>query len=160
VGLETALFAAAKGTINPETLYFLFEYEAETPDRLRELMFRGTSTVTVFEMLPRAGKDMGRSTRWVIMDKIARFGIDVKTNAKVLSIKNGIIAYEQNNEAALAGFDSVIIAAGSQPVRTLSDAVSALNIPYATVGDCCAPGKINDAIHGGFLAAMKIDQQN
>jgi len=158
VGLETALFVAAKGTINPETLYFLFEYEAETPERLRELMFRGTSTVTVFEMLPKAGKDMGRSTRWVIMDKIARYGIDIRTEAKVLSIKNGMVTYEQNGEVTSAEFDSVIIAAGSTPVRTLSDAVASLNIPYATVGDCCAPGKINDAIHGGFLAAMKIDQ--
>ncbi len=159
VGLETALFVAAKGTINPETLYFLFEYEAETPERLRELMFGGTSKVTVFEMLPKAGKDMGRSTRWVLMDKITRYGIDIQTEAKVLSIRDDVITFEQKGAVASEKFDSVIIAAGSRPVRDLSDAVASLNIPYATVGDCCSPGKINDAIHGGFLAATKIDQE-
>jgi len=52
VGLETALFVAAKGTISPEVLHFLFTHDAESVERLWELMFKGTSKVTVFEMLP------------------------------------------------------------------------------------------------------------
>ena len=36
VGLETAVFIAAKGTITPEILHFLFSYEAVSPERLRE----------------------------------------------------------------------------------------------------------------------------
>jgi len=57
VGLETALFVAAKGTLTPQVLHFLMAYDAMPPERLKALMFAGTSSVTVFEMLDNAGKD-------------------------------------------------------------------------------------------------------
>lgn len=157
VGLETALFVAAKGTISPEILSFLFEYDAESPDRLKELMFNGTSHVTVFEMLPKPGKDMGKSTRWVLLDKLDRYGITIQTDARVMSIKDGVVTYNQAEEIKTQKFDSVIMASGSQAVQDLSKKIESLEIPHATVGDCIAPGKINDAIHGGFLAALEID---
>jgi len=156
VGLETALFVADKGTINAETLHFLFSYEAESPERLRELMFRGASTVTVFEMLPKAGSDVGKSTRWVLFDSLKRYGVTIRTETKVSAINNGTLTWEADGQEATETFDNVILAAGSRPVRTLSEAAESLGIPYCTVGDCNGPGKINDAIHGGFLAATAI----
>jgi 2,4-dienoyl-CoA reductase (NADPH2) len=156
VGLETALFAAAKGTLTPEMLHFLFEYEAEPPERLKELMFAGTSHVTIFEMLPKPGKDHGKSTKWVLLGKLKRYGVDIITDATVQSIKNGVVTYEKDRESLSKTFDNVILAAGSQAVQDLTQAVAPLNIPYTPVGDCIQPGKINDAVHGGFLAAMGI----
>ncbi len=82
VGLETAEFLAAKGTLTPEAMHFLFMYEAETVERLRELCTRGTKKVTVFEMLPKAAAEVGRSTRWVLMGSVKRYGIEVITGAK------------------------------------------------------------------------------
>jgi 2,4-dienoyl-CoA reductase (NADPH2) len=52
----------------------------------------------------------------------------------------------------------VIVASGSQAVQELSSKIGKLNIPYTTVGDCIKPGKINDAIHGGFLAVQGMDK--
>jgi len=156
VGLETALFVAAKGTLTPEMLHFLFEYEAEPPERLKELMFAGTSQVTIFEMLPKPGKDHGKSTKWVLLGKLKRYGVDIITDATVQSIKNGVVSYEKDGEIRSRTFDSVILAAGSQAVQDLTRAVAPLNIPYTAVGDCTQPGKIDDAVHGGFLAAIGI----
>jgi len=156
VGLETALFVAAKGTLTPEVLHFLFAYEAESVDRLRDLMFHGTSHVTVFEMLPKAGKDVGRSTRWVLFDNLERYGIDILTDTKVLSIENGRITYERKDETGAMDFDQVIIASGSRSVNRLSKELAETGIPFSTVGDCIRPGRINDAIHGGFLAALAL----
>ena len=156
VGLETALFVAAKGTISPEILYFLFTYEAESVERLRGLMFRGASRVTVFEMLPKAGKDVGKSTRWILTDNLKRYGIKVNTSTKVSSICQGTITCERDGISSQEVFDTVILASGSRPLQQLSNEIATLGIPYATVGDCIRPGKINDAIHGGFLAALRI----
>ncbi len=156
VGLETALFVATKGTLTPEMLHFLFEYEAEPPERLKELMFTGTSHVTIFEMLPKPGKDHGKSTKWVLLGKLNRHGVDIITEATVRSIKDGTVTYETNGEIRSRTFDNVILAAGSQAVQDLTQAAASLNIPYTPVGDCIQPGKINDAVHGGFLAAIGI----
>ncbi|MBF0121489.1 MAG: FAD-dependent oxidoreductase [Desulfobacterales bacterium] len=156
VGLETALFVASKGTISPEILHFLFTYEAETVERLRELMFQGHSKVSVFEMLPQAGKDVGKSTKWILMDNLKRYHVKIITNAKVSSISRGIVKYEKEGKEEELKFDNVIIASGSKPVQRISDLLKELNIPFVSVGDCIKIGRLNDAIHGGFLAASKI----
>ena len=156
VGLETAVFIAAKGTLTPETLHFLFAYEAVSPERLRELMFQGSSNVTVFEMLPRIGQDVGKSTRWILFDNLKRYKISVKTGAKVTSIADGIVKFEKDGQKEQMQFDNVILASGSQSVPGISADVKKMGYPFATVGDGVRAGKLNEAIHGGFLAAMNI----
>ncbi len=156
VGLETALFVAAKGTLNPETLHFLFTYEAESPERLRELMFRGTSQVTVFEMLPKAGADVGKSTRWVLLDNLQRHGIQILTGSKVKAIHHGNVVFEKEGKEEQRQFNHVILASGSRSLKRLSIEVQNIGIPYTVIGDCIRPGKLNDAIHGGFLAALSL----
>jgi 2,4-dienoyl-CoA reductase (NADPH2) len=156
VGLETAVFIAAKGTITPETLHFLFAYEAVSPERLRELMFQGSSKVTVFEMLPKIGQDVGKSTRWILFDNLKRYKISVKTGARVTSIRDGIVKFEKEGQEEQMQFDNVILASGSQSVPGISADIKKMGYPFATVGDGLRAGKLNDAIHGGFLAAMNI----
>ena len=156
VGLETALFVATKGTITPEVLHFLLAYEAESVERLRELMFKGNSNVTVFEMLPKAGKDVGKSTKWVLMSDLHRFGVMIKTSAKVVSISNGILTYEKDGQEQHRQFDNIIIASGSKSVQRLSSEIKKLGIPFSTIGDCVEPRKIDSAIHEGFLSALEI----
>ncbi|MGD9058111.1 MAG: FAD-dependent oxidoreductase [Desulfobacterales bacterium] len=156
VGLETALFVATKGTLTPETLHFLFTYEAIGVERLRELLFRGSSKVTVFEMLPRIGQDIGKSTRWIVFDNLKRYGVKVKTSTRVTSIRDGIVIFEKEDQTKQIQFDNVILASGAQSVAGLSAEIKKLGIPFATVGDGLRLGKLNDAIHGGFLAALSI----
>lgn len=156
VGLETAEFLAAKGTLSPETLHFLFLYEAETVERLRELCTRGNKKVTVFEMLPKAAQNVGRSTRWVLLSNVKRYGIDVITNATVRSIQNGTVTFERNGNTVSMHFDTVVNAVGSRAVRTIADAISQLGIPYTIIGDCDKPAQIDKAIHEGFMAVMDL----
>ncbi|KPA15257.1 NADH:flavin oxidoreductase, partial [Candidatus Magnetomorum sp. HK-1] len=156
VGLETALYIATKGTITPEMLYFLFSYQAESEERLRHLMYKGSTEVTVFEMLPKVGKDVGKSTKWILFDQLKKFHVNIITCAKVLEIKDQKIFFEKNNESLQQSFDHIVIASGSKPVQTLSAQLSKIGIPFQCIGDCVKPGKLGDAIHGGYLAAMKI----
>ena len=156
VGLETALFVAAKGTITPEVLHFLFANDAESVERLRELMFKGTSNVTVFEMLPKVGKDVGKSTKWVLMSELDKYGVAITTEAQVISIKNGLLTFKKDDKTHQRQFDNIINAAGSRSVKNISEKIEKLNIPFAVIGDGAQPGKINHAVHGGFLAALDI----
>ena len=140
----------------PEILHFLLAYEAVSPERLRELMFQGSSKVTVFEMLPRIGQDVGKSTRWILFDNLKRYQISVKTGAKVTSIRDGFLKFQKDGQEEQIQFDNVILASGSQSVRGISANIKKMGYPFATVGDGVRAGKLNEAIHGGFLAAMNI----
>ena len=157
VGIETAEFIASKGAVQGETAAFLLKYGAESPDRIRDLMKRGTKEVTVFEMMPRAGAGLGRSTRWILMSNVDMFGIDIKNNARVLEIREGAVIYEQDGEKHTDRFDTIVNAVGSRPVRKISDAIKDSGIPHAIIGDCVKPRQINNAIHEGFLAAAEIE---
>jgi 2,4-dienoyl-CoA reductase (NADPH2) len=112
--------------------------------------------VTVFEMLPKAGKDVGKSTKWILNDNLKRYGVKVNTGATVTSIHNGTLSYEKEGDSFQESFDSVILASGSRSVQRLSHDIASLNIPFTAIGDCIKPGKINDAVHAGFLAATGI----
>ncbi len=156
VGLETALYVASKGTITPEVLYFLFANNAVPPERLKELMFQGMSRVTVFEMLPKVGQDVGKSTKWILMGNLKKYRVKVVTSAVVTSVQGGKVMYEKNSESEERVFDTVILAPGVKSRTTLSNEIGTLGIPFAVIGDAVKPGKIDHAIHGGFLAALGV----
>jgi 2,4-dienoyl-CoA reductase (NADPH2) len=158
VGLETAMFVASKGTLSPEALHFLFMYDAESVDRLRELTLKGNKEVTVFEMLPKVGSGVGRSTRWVLLGNVERYGITTITGARVLSIDNGAITYEHEGATRQMQFNTVINAVGSRSVRNIADSMEGLGIPYSVIGDSVRPAQIIDAIHEAFLAVMKMSE--
>lgn len=155
VGLETAEFLAAKGTIDPETLYFLFKYRAASDEKLHELMDKGSKDVTVFEMQKRAGTDIGKSTKWILMGNLENYKVEIITGARVTSVKNGIVSYEKDNVFNQMQFDSIINAVGSRSVRNIADKLEKTGIPYAVAGDSIRPGTILQAVHNGFMAAMK-----
>ncbi len=159
VGVETALFVASKGTISPEILHFLFVYGGEKEERLRDLATRGTKKVTVFEMGPKPAADMGRSTRWVLMKEAARYGVEVLTDAKVVSVMDGVVEFERDGRQSSRRFDTVIVSAGARSERRLADEMEKTGIPFRVVGDCVAPGKIDGAIHGAFLAVMELEKE-
>jgi hypothetical protein len=55
-------------------------------------------------------------------------------------------------------FDQVTVASGSRPVNALAEPLAAVGIPFTAVGDCTGPRKIQDTVHGGFLAALNWDK--
>src|SRR5208337_4939690 len=93
VGLETAISLATEGTISPEQLYFLALHEAESPEVLRELMLKGVKKVTVIEMLTRMAKDVGPSTRWVLLKELGMRAVNLITGATLKDIQPGKIVY-------------------------------------------------------------------
>jgi 2,4-dienoyl-CoA reductase (NADPH2) len=158
VGLETAHFLAAKGTINPETLYFLFTHKAESNARLRELVFTGSKEVTVFELMPRAGRGVGKSSIWGLINNLTRRGVKIFTEAKVVSVGGGLVTYEKDGIRQSLPFDNIINATGARPVRKVADLLGEIGIPYAVVGDSVRPATIMDAIHEAYLAVFRFLQ--
>ncbi len=157
VGLETALEVAKMGTITAQTLEFLMFHRAETDEKLHELIRKGSKEVTVIEMLPKVGQDVGKSSRWVWMQALKERRVRLLKNAKVESIEpDKTVTYSLDGETKKESFDTVILAVGSKPVKKLSTLLEETGIPFKTVGDCNAPRKIIDAVHEGYLAAIDL----
>ena len=156
VGLETAHFLSEKGTMDAETLHFLFKYKAESDERLHELMKKGNKEVTVFEMMPKVGKGVGKSTKWILLGNLDEMGVKFVTEAKVVSIKDGLLTFEKDGKSESIQFDNVVNAAGSRSVTKIADKLESTNIPFKVLGDSEKIGQINDAIHSAYLAVSEL----
>ncbi len=156
VGVEVAQHLAEKGTLSGEELKFLFINKVETPEDLYKLATKGSKEVVMIEMLKKIGKDIGRSTRWVMMQDMGRHGVVTKTETKALEITDKGVKIENEEGTGFIEADSIVIAAGSVPVNSLQEVLKTKGLSYDTVGDAKQIGLAFNAIHDGFEAGRKI----
>jgi 2,4-dienoyl-CoA reductase (NADPH2) len=156
VGVETALFLAEKGTVPAETIKFLLVNKAEPPETLFNMATRGRKKVYLIEMTRRIGKDIGKSTRWGMMQDLRRFNVETRTCTKVLQITETGIKIEKDNKITVLEVDTVVVAAGAESYNPLAHIAEKLGIDYHVTGDALKVGTAFDAVHGGHAAAISI----
>jgi 2,4-dienoyl-CoA reductase (NADPH2) len=156
VGLETALFLAQKGTLKPEALHFLMFNEAESPQTLQSLLYRGLKKITVVEMLPRMGMDLGRSTRWTILQDLSRFGVQMINHARAKEITTEGVTTERHEKELLLRSDTVVIAAGACPRRVLFDQLKDHFPEVYLIGDAQSPRTALAAVTEAMAVGRKI----
>jgi 2,4-dienoyl-CoA reductase (NADPH2) len=80
----------------------------------------------------------------------------VVTSAMVNSVSNGTVIYGKDGETVEREFDTVVLAPGVKSRTILSKEMATIDIPFTVIGDGAKPGKIDHAVHGGFLAAINV----
>lgn len=156
VGLETALYLAGQGSISPETLYFLAANRAEPWDTLEVLINQSNKKITVVEMMNKAGRDLGDSTRWTVMAELRRFKVKVLNGARAVEINEMGVTIEKKGQEHLLEADTVVIAAGSMPKNSLWREIKALVPECYLIGDAKEPRNALQAIREGFMIGMKL----
>ncbi len=156
VGLESAIYLANQGTLPPDALHFLAANRAETWDNMELLINRGNKEVTVVEMLPKYGRDIGISTRWTIIAELKRLGVRIISGARALEVREGGLEIERGEKREIIPADSIVIAAGAKPENSLADEIKALGKDLYVIGDANGPRNALDAIREGFLTGLKI----
>lgn len=157
VGIETAVYLAKIGTIDAHTLQFLFLNNAEEIETLRALSTRGIKQVTVIEMLPRLGQDIGFSTRWVELQLLERYGVTAMTATKAIAIREDGVLIEHEGRTEYIPCDTVVLAVGTRPHNSLAAHIPA-TVKVIPIGDAVKPRKAFDAIHEGFRAARSLEE--
>jgi 2,4-dienoyl-CoA reductase (NADPH2) len=157
VGVETALFLAEKGTLSPQALKFLLVNRAEDPEDLYELATRGTKDIVVIEMIDKMGKDIGKTTRWGILQDLSRQGIQTKATTKALAITATCVKVEMDGKIEEIPADTVVLAAGAASYNPLQEFVEKQGIPCKVIGDAARVALAFDAVHQGFEAGREIE---
>jgi 2,4-dienoyl-CoA reductase (NADPH2) len=107
-------------------------------------------------MLDKVGKDIGKSTRWGMMQDLSRIGVTTVTRATVVAITADGIELERDGNRETVAADSVVIAAGSASRNPLQPVVEQKNIAFTVVGDAGGVGLAFDAVHQGYQAGMTL----
>jgi NADPH-dependent 2,4-dienoyl-CoA reductase/sulfur reductase-like enzyme len=126
VGIETAEFLATKG-----------------------------KKVTVIEMLERVGTDIGVTTRWIIMGRVKKLGIEILTRTKLVRITDKLAAVVKDGEEHTLEADTIVLALGSEPRIKLLEGLQG-KVECHAVGDCVEPRNMMDSIYEGAAIAHKI----
>jgi len=156
VGLGTAIFLARKGTIDGDTLRFLMANQAETFETLNSLLFRGVKKVTVVEMLNRLGQDLGRSTRWTIMQDLWRLSIKAMTHTHAKEITDGGVIVDRAGQQDLIRGDTVVVATGAKAVNALYKKLQGRASEIYLIGDAKTPRKALEAVAEGLAVGRII----
>ena len=119
------------------------------------LIARGKK-VTLLEMLDKTAKDVGISNRWIIRNNLQKGGVKTFTSTKVESISEKEVFAIKNGERLTLPADSVVLAVGSKPNKSLAEAVREKIPEIYEIGDCVEPRKALQAIHEGLDVALKI----
>ena len=156
VGIEVATKIAKIGTLSAETLQFLFLTQAEDSITLHELSTKGIKKVTIIEMLPKIGMDIGLSTRWVTLQMLTRYGVNIRTESKAVEITTDGVIVEHQGKTDLIKCDQVVLAIGTQAENQLMQKLSADTAQIIVIGDAKSPRKAYEAIHEGFYSIYTL----
>jgi 2,4-dienoyl-CoA reductase (NADPH2) len=156
VGLETAMYLARIGTLSPEVFHFLASNRAESMETLTELLNKGSKEVTVVEMIKKAGKDIGLTTRWTIMAELKRLGVTVMTGTKAVGIRADGLEIEREDGPGFLKADSVVMAVGSRAESSLAKELEGLASEFYVIGDAREPRKALEAIREGFEVGLLL----
>jgi len=156
VGIETGIHIAKIGTLDPEMLHFLFLHQAENVGTLRDLCTTGLKKVTIIEMLPKVGKDIGMSTRWVELKMLKLYNVQTITDTAVKEITPDGVVVDRQGSIEHISCDTVVVAVGTASLNTLEQTIQNKAKQVFTVGDAATPSKAFEAIREGFDTARRI----
>ena len=157
-GIELAIFIAKYGKLSLEAYEFLTQYKVlEIEDGLSKL-YKGNKKVTVMEMLPRCGANLGKSTKWVLLDKCDMLGVKFLTGVNVTNIGKDSISYSDasDKEQVLNDVDAVYYATGVKPNNELYKNIQALGFDVERIGDAKKPATVLEAVGTAFKIANNI----
>jgi 2,4-dienoyl-CoA reductase (NADPH2) len=155
-GAETALFIARIGALSPDVAVFLAARGGLSAEEAVSMTCRGIKDVTILEMLGRIGDDIGRSTRWTVLQSLKLNHVETITKARVVRIVPEGVFYLRDGREQLLPADTVVIAVGAEAEGGMEDSFRDLAPECYAVGDCVRPRKILDAIHEAWEAARRI----
>ncbi|MGD0276818.1 MAG: FAD-dependent oxidoreductase [Syntrophales bacterium] len=156
VGVETALLLAEKGTLSGDMVKFLLVNRAEPLEDLYNLATRGSKEVTLIEMMDRIGPDIGRSTRWGMLQNLDRYHVNILSATRAREITSSGVIVENGTGIHELPADTIVLALGSKPCNPLERVMKNKGIPYHVIGDAKGVGKAFDAIHNGYNTSREI----
>jgi len=151
-GIELAIFLSKYGSLSKEAFEFLTFYKALESEVALKMLHEGRNQVTVLEMLPKLGTALGKTTKWVLLDKCDALGVKLISGANIQEIGEDYVVYKDaaDKEQVINDVDYVYHATGVEPKDSLYKEIKALNIPVEKIGDVRKPETVMEAVSRGY----------
>lgn len=124
---------------------------------LAEFLIERGRTVTVLEPGVSLGSELAIVRRWRVLDNLSDHNVPMLTQCEVTRIDRDQVHYfdtDQNPQSVAA--NSVVLAIGAGPDRSLADKLAQSGLPVTAIGDCEHLGYIEGALSSGTTAALAL----
>jgi len=112
--------------------------------------------VTIVEMLPRVGQDIGPTTRWVSIGRLRDMGVEILTLAKLESVTDSGVTITKEGQSQSIEADTIVIAVGLESNGKLFEALKGELRNLHAIGDCAEVNRMLEAIHQGWQVGCEI----
>ena len=122
-------------------------------------LYRKGCTVTVItsrESMDKLAIDLEPFTQALLLDWLATTQMTIILSSRVTEMSKGQVQYEKDGERQSWEGDTMVIAGGSRAEDGLLKALEGKVPELFAIGDCVEPRRAKDAIHEGFMTALKI----
>lgn len=156
IAAETALYLTNQGTIDAETALFLSGYGVIPLKKALQLHNQGR-VVTIVRRGNKVAPEVGPSTRWLLLQKLAQAGVKTITEVNYKEItEEGLIIVEKDGTERLLPADTIVIAAGSEADTSLAEELKGKVKELHLIGNANLPGKAFEAFREGMEVAFQI----
>jgi 2,4-dienoyl-CoA reductase (NADPH2) len=116
--------------------------------------------ITLMRRAGRIGDGVGASTRWVVVQELQRAGVELLTGVEYERIERGAVVISVEGEERRIAADTVVIAAGQEPERSLTEALSASGQVHVVIGGAADASGLDAgrAFRDGFGAPTAVLQ--
>ncbi|HHW03742.1 MAG TPA: FAD-dependent oxidoreductase [Thermoanaerobacterales bacterium] len=112
--------------------------------------------VSIVEMLPEILKELDPVQTIELTNILNKYGVKQYTNTKVVEITdNGVVCESKGNRFTLPA-DTIVLAFGYKPNKTLEDKARAYCREVYTIGGAVKTSNALDAIQDGFQVGLKL----
>jgi NADPH-dependent 2,4-dienoyl-CoA reductase/sulfur reductase-like enzyme len=113
--------------------------------------------VTVVEMMKDVAVDANVRQRPILLDMLAKLGVNVETRMKGVKITDkGLACTGENGKEVLFEADTVVCSVGQCALRQVVNDLLDAAPEVVQVGDCVKPQKVTEALYRGYHAGLDI----
>jgi 2,4-dienoyl-CoA reductase (NADPH2) len=118
------------------------------------------SQITLMRRAGRIGDGVGASTRWVVVQELQRAGVELLTGVEYERIEPDAVIVRVEGVERWIDADTVVIAAGQEPERTLADELDERGRAHVVIGGAAGAAGLDAgrAFREGFAAPTAVAQ--
>lgn len=118
---------------------------------------QGGRDVTVVEMTGDVATEANVRQRPILLERLADLHVKIETGMKGIEIKDaGLVCVDKAGDKRLFEADTIVIAAGSYPLREVVNGLLDAAPDVVQIGDCVKPQKVTEALYRGYHAGLDI----
>jgi 2,4-dienoyl-CoA reductase (NADPH2) len=155
VGVETAIYLARRGSLSPDVVKFLLDYEAVDREYALSSLSRGHQ-VTIVEQMDKVAEGVGPSNKWVLRKELSMSNVQVLTKAGVQEINERGVVVDTGGAQQLVEADTVVLATGFAPDTSFYETMKDLAPEVYVAGNAFVEGHTIDGLSHAFEVAMRI----